>query len=115
MKTPHALIALTLFTISLAAHCAFAAAANAEPSTAKIPPQTFEAKVLKVFAAKDGEAIFRAYVVMWKDQEVIASDPLSKSDYKEGDTITVLAMNHAFPQGKEPHRLLGFTVTPKRR
>ena len=30
-----------------------------------MPPQTFDAKVIKVFAAKDGEAIFRAYVVVW--------------------------------------------------
>jgi len=79
-----------------------------------MPPQTFETKVLKVFAAKDDKAIFRAYLVTWKDQEVVVSDTLAKSDYKEGDTISVLAMNHPFPQGQESYRLLAFTVVPRR-
>ena len=36
----------------------------------KIPPKSFEAKVLKVLSAKYDTAIFRAYLVMWKDQVV---------------------------------------------
>jgi hypothetical protein len=71
--------------------------------------------VLKAYAAKDGEAIFRAYAVRWKDQEVIVSDSLAGSDYHEGDTISVLVMNHPFPQNKEPRRLLAFVVVPKPR
>lgn len=88
------------------------AADSAATSGEKIAPERIEVKVLKAFAAKDGEAIFRAYLVKWKDQEVIASDALARSNYKEGDTISVLVMNHPFPQNKEPHRLLAFTVVP---
>ncbi len=84
------------------------------PVGERMPPERLELKVLKVYAAKDGDAIFRAYVVLWKEQEVIVSDSLAKTNYKEGDTITVLAMNHPFPQGKEPHRLLAFTAIPPR-
>ena len=91
-----------------------AAATATAPVGERMPPERLELKVLKVYAAKDGDAIFRAYVVRWKDQEVIVSDSLAKTNYKEGDTITVLAMNHPFPQGKEPHRLLAFTAIPPR-
>ena len=55
------------------------------------------------------------YVVTWKSREVIVSDPLATSNHKVGDTITVLAMNLPFPQGKEMHRLLAFTVVPQSR
>ena len=113
MKTFPSILRLlgVVFSVLVCCNC-LASADSAEPEAVKIPPQRFEAKVLKVFAAKDGAAIFRAYVVKWKDQEVIASDSLAKSNYKEGDTISVLAMNHPFPKGQEPHRLLAFTVVP---
>jgi hypothetical protein len=115
MKSSHALIRLALFVLCLCAGAAVSAQPQFPADAEKIPPERFEAKVLKVFAAKDGKAVFRAYLVKWKDQEVIVSDPLAKSDYMEGDTISVLAMNHPFPQGKESHRLLAFTVVPQRR
>lgn len=114
MKTKLAWVALVLFAGGgIMTGPTNVGAAVAEHLPERLPPQRFETKVLKVFAAQDGTAIFRAYLVKWKDQEVIASDSLARSDYKEGDTITVLAMNHPFPQGKEPHRLLGFTVMPR--
>lgn len=69
-------------------------------------------KVLKVFAAKDGEAVFRAYLVEWKGQEVVAEDRLVKTKYQVGDTIAVLVMRAPFPQGKEPYDLLHFSVLP---
>jgi hypothetical protein len=76
----------------------------------KIPPQKFEGKVLKVYAAKDGEAISRAYVVAWKGYEVIVEDPLARTHYTEGDQISILAMNSPFPQNREPYRLLEFVT-----
>lgn len=87
-------------------------AANSAPDLQKMPPERFTTKVVQAITAQDGPAIFRAYVVTWKGQEVVASDALALTNYKVGDTITVLAMNHPFPQGKESHRLLGFTVVP---
>jgi hypothetical protein len=91
---------------------AFAAESAPAPVGERMPPERLQLKVLKVFAAKDGDAIFRAYLVKWKDQEIVVSDTLAKSNFKEGDTITVLAMNHPFPQAAEPYRLLSFTVVP---
>ncbi len=90
---------------------------SAEPAVAaeeKIPPERLQLKVERVYAAAEGAARFRAYVVKWKGQEVVVSDGLAQTDYKVGDTITVLAMNHPFPQGREDHRLLAFVVMPPR-
>jgi hypothetical protein len=50
-----------------------------------------QSPVLKVYSAKEGKHRFVAYLVKWKDSEVIVSDPLAKSDYKVGDTISFLA------------------------
>ena len=111
MNAPFHKVLLSTLILLLSAPGVFAAESAAASSTERMPPERLELKVIKVFAAKDGEAIFRAYLVRWKDQEVIVSDPLARSNYKEGETIPVLAMNHPFPQGAESHRLLGFTVT----
>src|SRR5688572_5168513 len=112
MITPYRALASSLLILVLGATVTLAADSANATAGERIPPERHELKVLKVFAANDGAAIFRAYVVKWKDQEVVVSDSLAKSNYKEGDTITVLAMNHPFPQGKEPHRLLAFTIVP---
>jgi hypothetical protein len=50
-----------------------------------------EAQILKVFSADDSGARFRAYLVKWKDFEVIVSDVLGTSDKKEGDLISFIA------------------------
>ena len=112
MTTPYRVFASSLLIFALGATLTLAADSASATVGERIPPERLEVKVLKVFSAKDGDAIFRAYLVKWKDQEVVASDSLAKSNYKEGDTITVLAMNLPFPQGQEPHRLLAFTVVP---
>jgi hypothetical protein len=73
-------------------------------------------QVLKVYSVQDGPHVFRAYVVEWKGQEVIVSDPLAKSSYRVGDLMPTLVMKHAFPRGGEAHGLLHFMVgTPGRR
>ena len=114
MKIAPLLTALALASTVTSVAFAQTPAPATAPVGERMPPERLELKVLKVYAAKDGDAIFRAYVVLWKEQEVIVSDSLAKTNYKEGDTITVLAMNHPFPQGKEPHRLLAFTAIPPR-
>ena len=80
-----------------------------------LPPQEegwqrVQLKVLKVFSAHDGEAVFRAYLVNWKDQEVVVKDVLVKTDYQVGDTISVLVMKHKYPKGKPGPGLLSFSV-----
>lgn len=107
----------TVFAVALGlAGSQFAAAAEPRPEDAKprIPPERVELKVLKVFYAKDGEFIFRAYVVEWKGQEVIVRDTLAKTNYRTDDTITVMVMKHPFPQNKEEYGLLNFEIVPLR-
>jgi hypothetical protein len=74
----------------------------------KQPPERIETDVLRVFAAKDGNAVFRAYLIKWKGQKVIISDPLAKTDFKVRDKVTVLVMNHPYPRGKAGPSLLHF-------
>jgi hypothetical protein len=69
-------------------------------------------KVLKVFSAHDGEAVFREYLVNWKDQDVVVRDPLIKTNYGVGDTITVIVMKNKYPQGQPGPDLLSFVVAP---
>jgi len=83
---------------------------DATPSSAEEWHQRFDLKVLKVFSVQDGDAVFRAYAVDWKGQEVIASDTLVMTDYKVGDTVSVLAMKHDFPNGQAGPGLLHFEV-----
>src|SRR5665647_2218920 len=87
------------------------AADSALPPVSKTPGthETATLKVLKVYSAKDGDAIFQSYVVSWKDQEVVVSDQLAKTDYHVGDTITVLVMKSAFPNGEEKHGPVSYT------
>ena len=80
-----------------------------------LPPQDHwreSLKVLKVFTAHDGEAVFREYLVNWKNQEVVVGDPLVQTNYQVGDTIPVLVMKHKFPQGKPGPDLLSFVAVP---
>jgi len=79
-----------------------------------LPPpeewQEVQLKVVKVFAARDGGAVFREYLVNWKDQEVVVRDPLVQTDYQVGDDIPVLVMKHPYPGGKPGPGLLSFVV-----
>ncbi|QDU91237.1 hypothetical protein Pla175_46570 [Pirellulimonas nuda] len=72
--------------------------------------QRIEAPVLKIFSANDGDHKFVAYLVSWKGAEVIVSDPLAKSEYKPGDTITFLASRTDSPR----YAALSFTLFPGR-
>ena len=69
-------------------------------------------KVLKVFSAHDGEAVFREYLVNWKDQDVVVQDNLILTNYQVGDTIPVLVIRNKYPQGQTGPDLLSFQVLP---
>jgi hypothetical protein len=87
-----------------------------KPQPAKTPAapinkgsyETVEAKVLKVYAFDDDGAKFRAYVVKWKDHEVVVSDPLGTTDKKEGDTIKVMAHRLEMMMGDKKVTMLSF-------
>jgi hypothetical protein len=66
--------------------------------------------VLKTYAANDGAHEFRAYVIEWKGQEIVAPDILVRTKNRSDDTITVLVQKNTHPDPKQPHGLLGFTV-----
>ncbi|HEY8186796.1 MAG TPA: hypothetical protein VIF64_12030 [Pyrinomonadaceae bacterium] len=85
----------------------------ARPFTQKEGWERAELRVLKVFSARDGDAVFRAYMVNWKGQEVIVRDTLVKTDYRVGDTAPVLVMKHKYPNGKVGPDLLSFVVVPE--
>ena len=58
---------------------------------------TVEAPVLKVFSAEEGQHRFVAYLVKWKDFEVIVSDPLANSHFQVGDKIHFMAQRVSLP------------------
>ena len=50
-----------------------------------------DATVLKVFSAEKGDAKYKAYLVKWKNQEVVVTDMFGGPSLKEGDTVSVMA------------------------
>jgi len=79
-------------------------------------PEIGEAKVLKVFSADIDGAKFRAYLVKWKDSEVIISDPFGNSDRKEGDIIKFAVQSMEMPNKGMAIRfsIIDFPGTKKR-
>lgn len=83
------------------------AAANSTANVSQV-----EAKVLKAYVARDGNAVFRAYVVNWKGQEIVVSDMLARSNLKEGDPIKFVAQKHdSHRDGQDA--ILTFWISPE--
>ena len=72
--------------------------------------EEIQSTVLKVFSAHDERAAYRAYLVTWKGQEVVAEDPFGVSQYKEGDAVRVLVQTIEIPVGTNILRSLTFGV-----
>ena len=72
-----------------------------------------EAKVLKTYIVRDGDAVFKAYVAMWKDQEVVISDMRAQSNLKEGDTIKFVVMKVPNHRGGQNSEILSFMISPE--
>ena len=82
------------------------------------PPPNYEiaqTQVLKVYSTEENGATFRAYVVKWKDREVVVSDRLSTGNYKVGDNIEVIVMRHELGRGEDAKRVLHFEIVPRPR
>ncbi len=74
--------------------------------------EVVESPVLKVFAVKDGKHSFVAYLVKWKNSEVIVSDALAESNFKVGDKISFLAQKTTVEKkGGSTVDSLSFTLT----
>ncbi len=67
----------------------------------QMPPmqksEMIEAQVVKVYSAVDDGAKFKAYVIKYKDSEVVVMDPMGTSDKKQGETIKVAVMRMEMP------------------
>ncbi|HBC87049.1 MAG TPA: hypothetical protein DCZ94_08855 [Lentisphaeria bacterium] len=72
-------------------------APSATPPFMGKPPEIAEAKVLKAFSAEIDGARFRAYLVNWKNAEIIVTDPYGITDRKEGDVIKFMVQKMDFP------------------
>jgi len=57
------------------------------------------AKVERAFHAEADGHRFVAYMVTWKATQVVVSDPLCKSNHREGEEITFMAQRIAIPGG----------------
>lgn len=75
----------------------------------RVESQTVELKIRQVLQAREGDAVFRAYIVNWQEQAVAI---VSDEAYAEGDVVPVRVTNSPFPNGAAPHRLLSFGIVP---
>jgi hypothetical protein len=102
--------AIALLSVAAVASSQTPSGKPAMPPGMKGDYETVEARVLRVFRADDKGARFRAYLVKWKDFEVIVSDPLGTTDKKEGDMITFMAQRLEMPRGAQKISILHFVI-----
>lgn len=69
-------------------------------------------KIISVYEAKEGDAVFKAYLVSWKGHQVVVSDSLGKTNYKDGDVISFIAMTLQNPMAGAKPDILAFQVVP---
>jgi len=102
---------LVIATASIA--CLWGTGATAQTPQAGDVESTFDtvdAPVLKVYSAEDGGHRFVAYVVKWKNTEVVVSDPLARSQFHEGDTITFMVQKVSLPDPAAKVSSLSFVL-----
>ncbi len=69
-----------------------------------------EGPVLKVYSAEEDGHRFVAYLVKWKNAEVIVSDPLGQSQFKQGDKINFIAQKISLPESPAQVLILNFNL-----
>ena len=82
----------------------------APPPGMKTKSETGEAEILKVYAAEDQGAKFRAYVIKYKDNEVILNDDLAVTDKKVGDKVKFMVHRYEAPAGKAKIHTMQFKI-----
>ena len=73
---------------------------------------TVKAPVLKVYSAEEAGHRFVAYLVKWKNSEIIVSDPLARSHFQEGDNISFIVQKVSLPGSTIKVSSLNFTLLP---
>jgi hypothetical protein len=111
MKIPHLMLILLASARVVAADDTNATSSSVLSNMQVPNRESFEGTVLKVYTAKDGNAGFKAYAVMWKGQEIIVADQFAESDFKEGDVIKFL-MFKVPAHGRRKTDFLNFQVMP---
>ncbi len=69
-------------------------------------------KVIVVYEAKEGDAVFKAYGVSWKNHQVVVIDPLANTNYKDGDVIQFIAVTIPNPIIGAKTDTLSFLAVP---
>ncbi|MBI5381328.1 MAG: hypothetical protein HZA31_05460 [Opitutae bacterium] len=75
----------------------------------------FTSKVVKVLSFSEGSAEYQAYVVTWKDHEVVVAAPfngLASKTYKVGDTVRCVMRQQSLPARDKANDRLFFEVAP---
>lgn len=106
-----------IVTVAAVLTCSDAWAAENSATNLTVAPagmkgsyETVQGTVLKAFVVDDNGARFRAYLVKWKDFDVIVSDTLARTDKKEGDTITFIVSRSELPLRDKTVSVLQFVV-----
>jgi hypothetical protein len=81
-------------------------ATSAPPTGVKSRSEEVQGKVLRVFAVDESGYRYRAYMVKWKDYDVVVHDYAATSDYKEGQTIRFAVVHIDIPGRPQ----IGFTL-----
>ena len=105
-----------IFVLAVSGFVALAAETrNAGPAPTpgvKSSAEVVQAPILKVYTAIDGKHRFVAYLVKWKNSEVIVSDPIAQSVYKVGDKISFLVQKTSVEtKGAASIDTLSFTLS----
>lgn len=115
-------LCLSLFIASLST-TAETKGKNSTPSTppqdmlAKMQMQMHTGKILKVFAAKEKDATFIAYLLKHKKREIIVTDMFSVKPKKVGETINYMSQPIDLPSmtgiKKKGRKVLQFSIVPQ--
>jgi hypothetical protein len=80
------------------------------PPGMKMTSEKAEGEIVKVYSMEDQGAAFRAYVVKYKDNEVVVSDALAMTSKKVGDKIQFHIFRSEAPLGAKKVSTLKFEV-----
>jgi len=102
-------VAIVTAMIILGEHRAFAQ--NDEtPKGTQSSFETMTASVQKVFSAEQEGHRFIAYLVKWKEFDVIVSDPLGRTNFKVGDEIGFMAQRISLPDAAQKVSTMNFMI-----